>query len=201
MWVQGELDTGRAWGKKFFVRVCECWPVTRKNNMRKKFNAIYSLWYNGVVTISRGGESTDWNFQLYLMAPSAASEQVSNMAGHVVNRSVNLKNSSMNNILFFNSSLKAKKEGWLTGFTALCCSVFKSSCCLWNKPLNKLSLVMKHIARVFSGFQTQIDRYRFGTETVQGRHRLGGHAEQEQARFFKFLQGRFKFCGFGSGKK
>ena len=48
---------------------------------------------------------------------------------------------------------------------------------------------MKHVACGFSGFQTQSDRYRFGTETV----RSGSGLEvcwcryRERERFLKFL--------------
>jgi len=39
-----------------------------------------------------------------------------------------------------------------------------------------MALAIKHIARVFSGFQTHNDRCRFGTETVRGGRGLGGRA-------------------------
>jgi len=48
---------------------------------------------------------------LCVMATSTVSERVFRMAGHVVNsRRANLKSSSVNDILFFNSALKAKEE-------------------------------------------------------------------------------------------
>jgi len=37
----------------------------------------------------------------------------------------------------------------------------------WNERLNKLALRMKHIAWIFSGFQTHSDRGGFGTEIVR----------------------------------
>jgi len=47
------------------------------------------------------------------MAINAASEQVYNIARPVVNsRRGNLKSSSVNNMLYFNSALKTKKEAF-----------------------------------------------------------------------------------------
>jgi len=55
-------------------------------------------------------------------------------------------------------------------FTLLC---FQSFCWLWNEPLITLPLAMKHAAWVFSGFQTQRGRNRFGAKTVRlGRARV-----------------------------
>ena len=48
-----------------------------------------------------------------VMATNAASEQVYNIARPVVNsRRGNLKSSSVNNMLYFNSALKTKKEAF-----------------------------------------------------------------------------------------
>jgi len=65
---------------------------------------------------------------------------------------------------------------------------FKSFCWLWNEPLNKLPLAMKHVAWVFSGFQTHSLRYRFGTERVRDGQGLGGCGLEVCG------------CGAGSGK-
>jgi len=65
--------------------------------------------------------------------------------------------------------------------------VFKRFCWLSNEPLNKLPLAMKHVARVFSGFQTHSDRCRCGEETTRvGRARVEDKG-REQVRFLKFL--------------
>ena len=48
---------------------------------------------------------------LCVMVSNAASERVFSMAGHVVNsRIANLKSSSVNDVLFFNSAVKATNE-------------------------------------------------------------------------------------------
>jgi len=87
---------------------------------QQKFNATKSLLHKGVATFFSGGKSTDWSSPalsdlvkntLCVMATSTVSERVFRMAGHVVNsRRANLKSSSVNDILFFNSALKAKEE-------------------------------------------------------------------------------------------
>jgi len=60
---------------------------------------------------------------------------------------------------------------------------------------------MKHIAWVFSGFQTHSDRCRFDTETVRGGCGLGGRASR--ARILWVLGGRCQdfsnLCRCGEG--
>ena len=83
---------------------------------------------------------------------------------------------------------------------------FKTFRWLWNEPLNKLPLAMKHIAWGLSGFQTHSKK--FGTtETVRTGCGLGGRARRvrslrQRARYLKILRvrgWRFKVCGCGAG--
>jgi len=83
---------------------------------------------------------------------------------------------------------------------------FKTFRWLWNEPLNKLPLAMKHIAWGLSGFQTHSKK--FGTtETVRAGCGLGGRArrvrsQRQRARYLKILRvrgWRFKVCGCGAG--
>jgi len=153
---------GRAGDKKFFVRVTECWPYACESDMSKKFNATESLRYKykGVATFSVvarpqiGVSSSQWSCTFCMMSTSAASDRVLSMLGHfVISRRIHLKSSSMKNIHFFSSALKAKHSIWPKGSHILIYSVFKNFCWLLNEPLNKLPPAMTHVARAFSCFR------------------------------------------------
>ena len=58
------MRVGRELDKIFFVQVNECWFNACEGDMRKKCNAIESLWYNVAAKFSKSGEATDWSFQL-----------------------------------------------------------------------------------------------------------------------------------------
>jgi len=99
--------------------------------------------------------------------------------GHIINsRSANLKSSldfdCLSGLAFLVQNLwpfwtrntrkatTTKKQQKVSIFNL---TVFlKNFCWLWNEPLTKLPLVMKHIAWVISGFQTNIGRC--GVKTV-----------------------------------
>jgi len=114
--------------------------------LSKKFNAAERLWCKGVATISSGGETTDWSFQisailhnstLSWIATSAANEVVLSTGGHVLNSGrATLSSSSMNSIHFFNSTPKVEKEALKLGQNVLTSyfTVFlKNFCLLWKK--------------------------------------------------------------------
>jgi len=115
-------------GIRLFVWVTECCPSACESDMSKKFNVTESLRYKGVAKLHRleFPAFSDLARNMFcMMATTVASEQVFNMAGHVVNRRrANLKSSSVNDILFFSSAAKAKKRARLTkkfhNFTLQC---------------------------------------------------------------------------------
>jgi len=113
------------------------------------------------------------------MATKAAGERVFNMAGHVFNsRRAKLKSSSVNDILFFNSAFKAKKDFKVDQKVPhLYVPAFlKSFCWSLNEPLTKLPLAMKHTLLI-GGFQTHSDKRRCGAKAGRELGRCAGGSE------------------------
>jgi len=117
---------------------------------------------------------------LWVMATYAAGERVFSMAGHLVySTKTNLKELvSERHTLSFNSAFEAQDESLKVDRKAshfYFAVFFKTSCWLWNEPLDKFLPAMKHVAWVFGWF--------------------------EKARFLKFLLVGFTVEVCGSGKK
>ena len=82
---------------------------------------------------------------------------------------------------------ESSSEVWLR-FTFLLYSVFNTFCWLWNEPLNKLPLAMKHIVWVFSGTQWQLQVWDWNSAgRAQGKF-VGAGTEK-----------KFNPCGCGAG--
>jgi len=119
-----------------------------------------------VETFSRDGETTDLEFpglshlagnKFCVMATSAANEWVFSIDDHVVNsRSAKLKEFlSERQTLLQQCSEKEKETLKFDELKHFYLIVFVQAFrWLWNEPLNKLPLAMKHTAWVLSGFQT-----------------------------------------------
>ena len=104
------FGAGRVRDKKFFVRATGCWLNACENDVSKKFNATESLWYKGIATFSRGGETTDWSFQLSVIVQEMrfAWRRLALLLNKCcvwlgISWKTHLRSLSVDDILFFNS--------------------------------------------------------------------------------------------------
>ena len=88
----------------------------------------------------------------------AASDRGFSMTEHVNSRRASLKSSSADGMVFSNSAPGAQKEALTVDWKFSVLVFFKSFCWLWNEPFYKLPPASKHVAWLFSGFQTPVSR-------------------------------------------